>query len=72
VGIIIAECKLQAKKNKFSHIHDALQYAIIGAGEGRNIIRGSKPLKPFTAKRDFNVFGRMKKRLAGSRGSKAV
>tara|TARA_E500000305_G_scaffold33701_3_gene25648 strand:- start:16599 stop:18128 length:1530 start_codon:yes stop_codon:yes gene_type:complete len=59
-------------KNKFSHIHDALQYAIIGAGEGRNIIRGSKPLKPFTAKRDFNVFGRMKKRLAGSRGSKAV
>ena len=57
-------------KNKFSHNHDALQYAIIGAGEGRSIIRGNKPLQPFKAKRDFNVFGRMRKRVQSARGMK--
>ena len=49
-------------KNKYSHVHDALQYAVIGAGEGRSILRGPKPLKPFRAKVGFNVFERFSKR----------
>ncbi len=55
-------------KNKFSHVHDALQYAVIGAGEGHNIIRGTKAMKPFKAKTGFNVFERLnKKRTKGIR-----
>ena len=37
-------------KNKFSHVHDGLQYAILGAGEGRELLRGAQPLQPFIAK----------------------
>jgi len=59
-------------KNKFSHVHDALQYAVVGAGEGRSIVRGTKALKPFQAKRDFNVFDRMRKRVGRNRGSRAI
>ena len=43
-------------KNRFSHIHDALQYLLLGAGEGRNLTAGSKISKPIVAKRNFNVF----------------
>ncbi|MEK9909127.1 MAG: hypothetical protein VW498_02065 [Candidatus Thalassarchaeaceae archaeon] len=49
-------------KNKFSHVHDALQYAVVGAGEGRNITRGAKPMKPGRAKTRFNVFDRLNRR----------
>ena len=27
-------------KNRFSHIHDALQYAFLGGGEGRKVVFG--------------------------------
>jgi hypothetical protein len=37
-------------KNKFSHIHDGLQYAILGAGEGRELVRGPRPMQPGQAK----------------------
>jgi hypothetical protein len=37
-------------KNKFSHIHDGLQYAFLGGGEGRELLRGPKPLQAFVAK----------------------
>lgn len=43
-------------KNRFSHIHDALQYMLLGAGEGRSLTIGSKSSKPFVAKRNFDVF----------------
>jgi hypothetical protein len=36
-------------KNRFSHIHDALQYAVVGAGGGRALIRGGKAAKPVVA-----------------------
>ena len=49
-------------KNKFSHVHDALQYAIIGAGEGRAITTGGKPMNAFVAKRKKSVMARMKAR----------
>tara|TARA_R100001594_G_scaffold20205_1_gene39083 strand:+ start:1686 stop:3194 length:1509 start_codon:yes stop_codon:yes gene_type:complete len=52
-------------KNKFSHVHDALQYAVIGGGEGRNITRGAHTVKPFIAKTKWNPFA--KKRGHASR-----
>ena len=54
-------------KNHFSHIHDALQYLMLGAGEGRQILSNmSVPNKPFQATRDFDVFSRRpKKRREG-------
>ncbi len=43
-------------KNRFSHIHDALQYMLLGAGEGRNLTIGNKVNKPVVARKNFNVF----------------
>ena len=43
-------------KNRFSHIHDALQYMMLGAGEGRNLTVGFSNTRPVVAKRNFNVF----------------
>jgi hypothetical protein len=45
-------------KNMFSHIHDALQYMMLGAGEGRALMNTQQPAKVVTAKRNFNVFGK--------------
>ena len=33
-------------KNMYSHIHDALQYMMLGAGEGRALLNNQKPAKP--------------------------
>ena len=53
-------------KNRFSHIHDALQYLMLGAGEGRQVLGHGANAKPFQAKRDFDVFTREpKQRRAG-------
>ena len=46
------------EKNKFSHVHDALQYAFIGGGEGRALTMGGKSSRPVQARRDFDVFTR--------------
>jgi hypothetical protein len=43
-------------KNRFSHIHDALQYMLLGAGEGRALTIGAKTSKPRVANKNFNVF----------------
>ena len=50
-------------KNRFSHPHDALQYAFLGGGEGRRVIVGigGSP-KPATVERAGNPFDRMKSR----------
>jgi hypothetical protein len=45
-------------KNKFSHVHDALQYALSGGGEGRSIMGQTQGGKTVQAKRDFDVFTR--------------
>jgi len=45
-------------KNMFSHVHDSLQYLMLGAGEGRALIHGQKPSAPVVAKREFDVFGK--------------
>jgi hypothetical protein len=43
-------------KNRFSHIHDAFQYLLLGAGEGRSLTVGRNSAKPVIAKRAFDVF----------------
>lgn len=48
-------------KNMFSHIHDALQYALCGGGESRALTR-SNDTKPVVAKSGFDVFSRVKQR----------
>ena len=45
-------------KDRYSHIHDALQYLMLGGGEGRSMVRTMQGAKPFVAKRDFNPFDR--------------
>ena len=55
-------------KNRFSHIHDALQYAFLGGGEGRKVIfGGSKPASHTTVTRGGTPFGRLKARNKLSR-----
>lgn len=49
------------EKNMYSHIHDALQYLMLGAGEGRQLISGQKPMKAFNARSEFDVFSRKPK-----------
>ena len=43
-------------KNRYSHVHDALQYCLMGAGEGRVLVHGKKPMNPRQAKTTWNVF----------------
>ena len=47
--------------NMYSHVHDALQYLRLGAGEGRALMNSQKPAQVTVAKRDFNVFERQDK-----------
>jgi hypothetical protein len=50
-------------KNRFSHCHDALQYAFLGGGEGRKVMLGPKtPTSPTTVERVSNPFARLKQR----------
>lgn len=50
-------------KNRFSHVHDALQYAMIGGGEGRRVFTGnSNPSRPTTVARVGSPLERMNRR----------
>ena len=42
----------------YSHIHDALQYLMLGAGEGRQLMNNQKPLQVFNARKEYDVFKR--------------
>ena len=48
------------EKYVLSHPHDALQYMMLGAGEGRSLIAGQKPVKAFNARKGFDI---LKERL---------
>ena len=37
-------------KNRYSHVHDALQYLMMGAGEGRTLLSGKSQSKPTIVK----------------------
>jgi len=45
-------------KNEYSHPADALQYAVLGAGHGRNRPRGSAAKEPVNARVPYDVFSR--------------
>jgi len=47
-------------KDRYSHIHDALQYLMLGSGEGRQVM-GFKPVQAFNARVEFDVFNRKPK-----------
>jgi len=49
------------EKNRFSHIHDALQYLMLGAGEGRGVLGNQASQAVIQARRDFDVFTRQPK-----------
>ena len=42
----------------YSHCHDALQYLMLGAGEGRSLMAGQKPVRAFNARKGFDLFKR--------------
>lgn len=49
-------------KNKYSHPHDALQYALCGGGESRKILVGDEAVsKPVNARSSIDVFGHRRK-----------
>ena len=59
-------------KNRFSHIHDALQYAFLGGGEGRRVVFGmTKPASCTTVERTGSPLQRQRqnrlsrRRMAG-------
>ena len=49
-------------KNHYSHVHEALQYLMLGAGEGQNITKSINPAKVVQAKTDFDVFTKQPKK----------
>lgn len=53
-------------KNRFSHIHDALQYLMLGAGEGRQVLNNQNVQQAFQIKREFDVFTRKPKKAKRS------
>ena len=53
-------------KNRFSHIHDAMQYMMLGAGEGRQVLNNQHASQPFQMKREFDVFTRKAKKVKTS------
>lgn len=53
-------------KNRFSHIHDALQYLMLGAGEGRQVLNNQTQQQAFQIKREFDVFTRKPKKARKS------
>lgn len=60
-------------KNRFSHPHDALQYAFLGGGEGRKVISGANlRSSSVTVVRAGNPFDRQKTRSGRSRLSRAL
>ena len=45
----------------YSHIHDALQYLLLGAGEGRALMSNQQQARVVNARKDFDVFSRQPK-----------
>jgi hypothetical protein len=56
------------EKNRYSHIAEALQYLMLGGGEGRALIRSGNPAKPTVAGRGWKPFGQRQSGFRGTRG----
>ena len=48
-------------KDRYSHIHDAMQYLMLGAGEGRQVLGMNKKIETFNARVEYDVFKRQPK-----------
>jgi hypothetical protein len=48
----------EPEKNAASNVADALQYLFLGAGEGRDLMKGGAPPKPINTLRKFNPLSR--------------
>ena len=48
-------------KDRYSHIHDALQYLMLGSGEGRQVLGMNKKIETFNARVEYDVFNRRPK-----------
>jgi hypothetical protein len=48
-------------KDRYSHIHDAMQYLMLGAGEGREVLGMGKKIETFNARVEYDVFNRRPK-----------
>lgn len=60
---VMKDMKKKPDKNRFSHCHDALQYAFLGGGEGRKVmLGGQRATTPTIVERVSNPFDRMKRR----------
>jgi len=46
------------EKNMYSHIHDALQYLLLGAGEGKKLMNNQAQAQVVQANTSFDVFNR--------------
>jgi hypothetical protein len=52
---------VKAEKNRFSHPHDGLQYAVVGGGEGRRVLSGrTAPGKAVTVQAPRRPFERLR------------
>ena len=49
-------------KNKYSHVHDALQYLLMGAGEGKQLTIGKATNSTVAKTRSWNIFDNKKKK----------
>jgi len=49
-------------KNRYSHVHDALQYLMLGAGEGRSLMAGKQAPSRVIQTRSWNIFDNQKKK----------
>jgi hypothetical protein len=59
-------------KNRFSHCHDALQYAFLGGGEGRKVMLGGQRASVTVVERASNPFDRMKRRNSRFNRKRAI
>tara|TARA_Y100001937_G_C7124466_1_gene334253 strand:- start:595 stop:2118 length:1524 start_codon:yes stop_codon:yes gene_type:complete len=51
------------EKNHYSHIHDALQYLMLGAGEGRQVMHNMRISQgAFQARKEYDIFARKTKK----------
>ena len=48
-------------KNRYSHVHDALQYLLLGAGEGKQLTSGKGMKSTVVKTRGWNIFDKKKK-----------
>ena len=42
-------------KNEWSHVAEALQYAMLGAGEGKRVVRGARRAAPLQIESDYRL-----------------